>query len=162
MPPTTPPHPAPSVKGLTLILDTVIYALMLGIKEHEHVTQAYFKIAQWCCFFCGWLWKRVGHSAWIHFRGSYVQWIWTSWSILGEQILFSTRRSVWKHTANLITLHALFCTEMCAGVFPKKIGLITFHIHYTKKLRILNIFNFFVWLIYAIRARTAYMNYTKS
>ncbi len=34
-------------------------------------------------------------------------------------------------------------------------------LHYTKKLRILNILNFFVYLIYAIRARIAYMNYSK-
>ena len=33
--------------------------------------------------------------------------------------------------------------------------------HNTKKLRILNLLNFFVQLINAIRARIAYMNYTK-
>ncbi len=43
-PPTTPAHPAPSVKGLTFIFRySVMCVLMLGINDHEHVTQAYFK-----------------------------------------------------------------------------------------------------------------------
>ncbi len=44
MPPNTPPHPTPVpwVKGLTLLfIYSVMCALMLGINDHEHMTQAY-------------------------------------------------------------------------------------------------------------------------